>query len=949
MLLEDTNWEVHHSSNLDLKIVLETLFEARAYWQHIGVHLGLTSGDVSAIGAEYKQQPGDCLREVLNCWLKGISPDSKPTWKKLVDALRSRTVGENRLAKFVEEKFCSIEEHQVARINYSDYLRNLYRNFAPVRMLQWPKLPHYEFVSLALIKRQKLEQGQTDKFAKLTLRGGVDDIIRQKEEIDLQNIFDKAATHKVILLEGAPGAGKTMLIWHICQEWGKNKLFTQFSIIVLATLRDPAVQRAKSITDVLALTCGNQKDVQKIASRMRACQGRDILFLLDGWDELPKQLRESETFLFREILEKPEKHSLNEAAIIVTFRPVASGDLRPFASSRIEIVGFTPSKIKDYFKACLKSEKEHAGSFDKLLQIVKDNPLIGSICYLPLNAAIVVYLFCACDYTLPNTSHELFQLLVYHCIIRYAQRNDIAMTQHQQPSFKDFPEKIGQAFQQICELAYRATTRNVITFSSATLQDLGVKEPLNHLGLMHSVQSLLVHGEGTTYHFLHLSLQELLAAYYISEMTPNRQVEVFKDLLHKFDSRFSAVFGFYAGFTKFETEGIRDVVAEIVQTEQTKSSDKTLLVSLMNWLYEAQDPELCHFVQKELTRNQSGQQNEENGALNLSYQSLKPSDALSVGYFISTAKTKSGMRFCIDLSNCSLQDHHMKFLIKGLSNCHPTSTPSIEINLSSNSLDTDGINHIADFLKESELIQALILSKYELTHSRLLETVEKNSSLIKLDISHCSLTEESARNMLTHNHSLQCLDISSCTVSLECVASGLSACKLKTLHMIYCNYTPGGMIQISEAIQQCKLEELSVGPLLDNCIGPLGNALTTLRSLSLRGEQVTNDGLNTLGEALQESKSLHTLYLQDFHHVTSEGLKTLGEQLKRNETLEELTMINFRDTSISDGLRTLVICLEQNCMLKSLKLAVDQVEIVKETVCNINKKRQPPLKLEVHT
>ena len=85
------------------------------------------------------------------------------------------------------------------------------------------------------------------------------------------------------------------------------------------------------------------------------------------------------------------------------------------------------------------------------------------------------------------------------------------------------------------------------------------------------------------------------------------------------------------------------------------------------------------------------------------------------------------------------------------------------------------------------------------------------------------------------------------------------------------------------------------------------------------------------------------------HRVTSEGLKTLGEQLKRNETLEELTMINFRDTSISVGLRTLVICLEQNYTLKSLKLAVDQVEIVKETVCNINKNRQPPLKLEVHT
>ena len=71
----------------------------------------------------------------------------------------------------------------------------------------------------------------------------------------------------------------------------------------------------------------------------------------------------------------------------------------------------------------------------------------------------------------------------------------------------------------------------------------------------------------------------------------------------------------------------------------------------MNWLYEAQDQELCNFVQEELTRDQSGQLNKGNGALNLSCQILKPSDALSVGYFMSTVKTESEKHFCVDLSN----------------------------------------------------------------------------------------------------------------------------------------------------------------------------------------------------------------------------------------------------------------------------------------------------------
>ena len=951
MLLEDTNYELRLCSNLDLRTVYETLFEARTNWYNIGLQLGLPEADLAAIKLENSMLQ-DCLREALAKWLRGVNQDSKPTWKRLVDALRSQSVSENQLAQFIEEKYCNVGEHQVARVNYSDYLRHLYRDFAPVRMLQWPKLPHYEFVSLAMIKREKLVRGKTDKFVELTLHGCVDDITQQKEKIDLKSIFDKIETeHEVILLEGAPGAGKTMLIWHICHEWGRNKLFTQFSIIVLATLRDPEVQKAKSITDVLALTCENRRDAEKVAARMRAWHGRNILFLLDGWDELPEEQRKSKAFLFSELIQRPEKHCLEKAAIIVTSRPVSSGDLRQSASMRIEIVGFIASNIKEYFKTCLKSEEGQAEALDKLLQILEDNPLIESICYLPLNAAIVVYLFCACDHTLPETYHELFQLLVYHCILRHIERSnlDITLSQHQRPSFDKFPEEISGPFEQVCKLAYLASRKNMITFSSATLcEEFGVPESLNHLGLMQTVKSLLVHGEGTTYHFLHLSLQELLAAYHISKMTPDSQLEVFSEMLNQ--PRFTAVFGFYAGFTKLRNKEIQDVVAEIVQTERKKSADKTLLVSLMNWLYEARDLELCHFVQGELTRDQSEKLNEGNGVLDLSHTSLKPSDALSVGYFMSTVKTESGKPFCVDLSNCRLQDHHAKFLVKGLSQGHPSTTPCIGIDLSSNSMDTMGINHVADFLKESQLIQALNLMKNKLTHSRLFEALVKNSSLIKLDISQCSLTVEAGESvtaLLANNHCLQSLDISSSTISPECIADGLKQnSTLKILNMKYCNVTAEGMRQISEAIKICHLEELSVGPLLDDCMGPLTIALTTLQSLSLRGEQITNQGLHIIGEALQESTSLLKLYLQDFHCVTSEGLSKLGEQLEGNQTLEELTMINFRDSSITNGLRNFVTCFQKNRTLKILKLSENEVENIREI---INKSRQPPLKLEAHT
>ena len=132
-------------------------------------------------------------------------------------------------------------------------------------------------------------------------------------------------------------------------------------------------------------------------------------------------------------------------------------------------------------------------------------------------------------------------------------------------------------------------------------------------------------------------------------------------------------------------------------------------------------------------------------------------------------------------------------------------------------------------------------------------------------------------------------------------------------------------------------------------MGPLAITSTTLQSLYLRGEQVTNQGLHILGEALQESKSLDKLYLQDFHCVTSEGLSKLGEKLEGNQTLKELTMINFRDSSIMDGLKNFVTCFQTNRTLEVLKLSENELKNIREIVRNINKNRQPPLKLKACT
>ena len=89
----------------DLHVVMKELNDVRANWYSIGVQLEVSVGTLKAIKEQYLNNPSDCLREAFTTWLKSSTPHS--TWSKIVDALRSSTVVESRLAADLEQKYCS--------------------------------------------------------------------------------------------------------------------------------------------------------------------------------------------------------------------------------------------------------------------------------------------------------------------------------------------------------------------------------------------------------------------------------------------------------------------------------------------------------------------------------------------------------------------------------------------------------------------------------------------------------------------------------------------------------------------------------------------------------------------------------------------------------------------------------------------------------------------------
>ena len=102
-------------SDIDLPVVIEELNKVCVKWYDIGMMLRMKLNRLDAIKEQYSN-PSDCLRETIKMWLK-IYP-SHPTWSNIVDALRSDTVGETKLAADLEQKYCSTQDISLSATNH---------------------------------------------------------------------------------------------------------------------------------------------------------------------------------------------------------------------------------------------------------------------------------------------------------------------------------------------------------------------------------------------------------------------------------------------------------------------------------------------------------------------------------------------------------------------------------------------------------------------------------------------------------------------------------------------------------------------------------------------------------------------------------------------------------------------------------------------------------------
>ena len=744
---------------------------------------------------------------------------------------------------------------------------------------------------------------------RLAQQGRIETIMSYKRSITLENLFQLQVPQKqplfvlpspppnprVLLIEGAPGGGKSTLALHCCNQWAQYASFIdRFVVVVLVYLRDQAIQNATTLADILPARTLEMSKI--VASQIQYCDGNSVLFIFDGWDEFPSRLQEKS--LVSTIIRQPHKLSLHQSTVLITSRPVSSGNLLQIADQRVEILGFTQHQIREYIEKALDG---NSTCIQKLVQHLEEHPVIEGYCYVPLHVAILVHIFLTLNEALPTTLHELFCNLVLCCIARELET-------HESESFvscslDDLPDELKSKLSNLSLLAYEGVMQDKVVFYEKDLKHVHLPANLPSLGLLQAVEGLTLLSKSLSYNFLHLSVQELLAAYHISHMDSSEQLHVFKQMFG--GSRFQAVLHYFSGFTRLANPAIREFISTY---SRQKSCIKDVL-PLLHCFYEAQvlDPTLSNLINFRKIDLDS---------------ILNPVDYLAIGYYITSLLSVPSS----DTSNVQLKidgeidDHRLRFLLLELSKYRTISACAVRLEIEI-VFSTKKTSLIASFLEQSSAVSKLLI---KLKNRKIVTEVipcfakalQSNSSLTALTIikyqgpvyEHtCEEDFQVVKNMFEINSSLTQFRLSGTGGLACCIFQGLQHNKklthlnLRVTRLVATEDTAQAlttMLKVNKTLTHLDLSHNS--NFLDQgayCVfqGLQHNNTLVGLNLSYTGLEMTKNTAMVLATMLKVNNTLTDLDLSNNSTLLVSGNWFIIESLQCNTTLVQL---NLRSTGL---------------------------------------------------
>ena len=369
------------------------------------------------------------------------------------------------------------------------------------------------------------------------LHGKLDDIMNISEKIDIQDVLkhnDDNSPIKVVV-DGPPGVGKTTLCHKLCSMWAKNELEKCFfDHVFLISLRDEEASSAKNICNFVSLFHGSKCMCEAVSDRIIETDGKDMLLIFDGWDEF-KGRDQSRSF----ILDIIQGRQLQKCNVLVTSRTYASAKLLQLQSvnRHVEVLGFEEQEIFSYVRNELT--EENAEQLIEELEIKED---VLSLCYIPFVCSMLVRVYQQSGFILPNTLTKFYRKYVLYAVKRSMKKQELDPDTVE--SLEELQEDQKRAFDELCCCAYEKLKTQNTTFNRNEILKLAHSLKCEHFGLMNCYKI----ADTTKHQFLHLTIQEFLAAWWITHHDDQKML--FRE--HFYVTHFRMTLRFVAGLTELK-------------------------------------------------------------------------------------------------------------------------------------------------------------------------------------------------------------------------------------------------------------------------------------------------------------------------------------------------------------------------------------------------------------